>query len=183
MFEDRYVSVVQTDESSWTLTTPVHYGQWLVPAGYVTDFASVPRLVWALVPRFGAYTAATVLHDWLITDALPAARITSRAVDRLFREAMRELGVSFPRRWLMWAGVRWGAVANSSRRGWPWLRDLPAVLLISVLALPLLLPALVVLPSLLIFLLLDLLGRRELPEPADGIDPGETPGPQPQTMA
>lgn len=159
MFNNRYVSVVQTSEASWTLNSPVRYGKWLVPAGYVTDFASVPRLVWQLVPRFGAYTAATVLHDWLITDALPNGRITSRAVDRTFRESMRDLGVSVPRRWLMWAGVRWGALANASRRGSPWLRDLPAVLLVSVFALPLLVPAVVVIPSLIIFWLLDLIGK------------------------
>lgn len=160
MFSHRYVSVVQTSETSWTLNTPVRYGTWRVPAGYVTDFASVPRLVWSLVPRFGAYTAATVLHDWLITDALRRGRITSRAVDRTFREAMGDLGVSIPRRWLMWAGVRWGALVNPNRRDWPWLRDLPAVLLVSVLALPLFLPAVVVVPSLVICRLLDLIGRR-----------------------
>jgi len=36
-----------------------------VPAGFVTDLASVPRLLWAIVPRDGLYNGAAVVHDFL----------------------------------------------------------------------------------------------------------------------
>lgn len=157
MFTSRLVSVVQVAPALWETTTPIRYGPWTVPPRYRTDFASVPRLAWSLVPRFGAYTAATVLHDWLITDALDRGAASSREVDRTFRQAMAELGVSIPRRWLMWAGVRWGALANPARRA-GFVRDLPAVLGVSALALPLLVPAVAVLPSLLVLALLDRIG-------------------------
>lgn len=156
-FTSRLVSVVQVAPDAWETCTPIRYGQWVVPPRYRTDFASAPRLVWSIIPRFGAYTAATVLHDWLITDALDRGQVSSREVDRTFRVAMAELGVSIPRRWLMWAGVRWGALANSARRD-GFLRDLPAVLAVSALALPLLVPAVAMLPSLLVFAVLDQIG-------------------------
>lgn len=46
----------------------------------------------------------------------------------------------FLQRWLMWTGVRWGSVAQRHRREGVW-RDLPAVLVLSLLALPVVAPA------------------------------------------
>ena len=39
-------------------------GPVIVPAGFVTDFASVPKIVWSFIPPMGPYAAAAVLHDW-----------------------------------------------------------------------------------------------------------------------
>ena len=36
-----------------------------VPAGYLTDFASIPPDFWWIVPPFGDQTEAAVVHDWL----------------------------------------------------------------------------------------------------------------------
>lgn len=35
------------------------------PAGFVTDFASIPRLFWTLLPPDGAYAFAAIIHDYL----------------------------------------------------------------------------------------------------------------------
>ena len=35
-----------------------------VPALFMTDFASVPRLLWAVLPRWGRYGNAAVIHDF-----------------------------------------------------------------------------------------------------------------------
>jgi hypothetical protein len=37
----------------------------MVPAGFVTDFASVPRSLWSLYPPWGSYGLAAILHDFL----------------------------------------------------------------------------------------------------------------------
>lgn len=37
----------------------------IVPEGFVTDLASVPRLFWNILPPFGEYTEAAIVHDWL----------------------------------------------------------------------------------------------------------------------
>jgi hypothetical protein len=39
-----------------------------VPAGFVTDFASTPRAIWAVLPPFGTYQLAAVVHDFLYWD-------------------------------------------------------------------------------------------------------------------
>lgn len=140
------VVVEQVSDNTFCLHEPLiyhgHYETFTVPAGYVTDFASVPRpLVW-LIPTYGKYTQAAILHDYLITDAQPARLITSNDTDGVFRLVMQELGVPFSRRWLMWCGVRLGAIGNPRRRKGS-LSTLPKVLLISLLALPFILTGVV----------------------------------------
>lgn len=37
----------------------------IVPRGFRTDLASVPRILWSLFPPFGSHTQAAVVHDYL----------------------------------------------------------------------------------------------------------------------
>jgi hypothetical protein len=140
---DSAVVVEQVTDRTWRLRETLEYvgrdERFTIPAGYETDFASVPRIAVWLIPTYGVYTRAAILHDWLITDAQPAGLITSVDTDGMFRRVMRELGVPFARRWLMWCGVRWGAIFNPRRREGS-LRTLPKVALVSLLALPIVLP-------------------------------------------
>lgn len=112
-----------------------------VPAGYVTDLASVPRPVQWLVPRAGLYNWAAVVHDYLCT-CLEVGRPVFSSVDTdgTFRRIMRELSVGVILRWLMWAGVRWGALFTPARRP-GWWTTAPPVLAISLPALILVVPA------------------------------------------
>ncbi|MEM9213525.1 MAG: DUF1353 domain-containing protein [Cyanobacteria bacterium P01_F01_bin.150] len=36
-----------------------------VPAGFQTDFASVPCVFWPILPPVGRYSKAAVIHDYL----------------------------------------------------------------------------------------------------------------------
>lgn len=73
-----------------------------IPEGFVTDFASVPRILWSLLPPYGKHTRAAVFHDWLYRKG-----ITSRAeADRLFLDGMYALGTGFLTRRSMYRGVR-----------------------------------------------------------------------------
>jgi hypothetical protein len=88
----------------------------VVPAGFVTDGASVPRLMWALYPPFGDdYEPAAVLHDYLYAHAEAFEGLTRRDADDIFLEAMTAAGFrASGRRAIYWA-VRVG--------GWkPWRR-------------------------------------------------------------
>lgn len=81
----------------------------VVPRGFVTDLASIPRLLYAVIPVNGRHRAAAILHDWLYE----TQRTTRAVADALFLEAMADSGVRWSQRWVMWAGVRVG--------GWvPW---------------------------------------------------------------
>lgn len=63
----------------------------IVPAGYVTDFASIPRGLWNIFPPLGPWARAAIVHDY-ICDHL-RDRYTSREAARIFKEAMKVLGV------------------------------------------------------------------------------------------
>lgn len=73
-----------------------------VPAGYETDFISIPRLLWAFENPLGDAAKAAVLHDWLYTTA---ARSRAEA-DAIFLEAMGVLRVGFVKRHLLYLAVR-----------------------------------------------------------------------------
>ena len=85
-----------------------------IPAGFVTDLASVSRLLWWVLPPFGRYTRAAVVHDFLYS-----GQGLSRAIaDAIFLEAMTDLGVGRWKRWVMYAGVRlggWQAFKKATR--------------------------------------------------------------------
>jgi len=89
----------------------------IVPDGFVTDLASIPRCLWPIFPPRGRYNRAAVVHDYLYgthhTEWRPADRLTA---DRIFREAMVDLGVWRPVRWCVWLGVRLGGVRAWSRK-------------------------------------------------------------------
>lgn len=154
-FETPGVSVRSNGAEEWELLEPLAYRgrrqRFVVPAGFRTDLATVPRVVVWLVPRWGLYTRAAVLHDWLCTEGIGTRAVSARDADGLFRRVLRESGVPVVRRWLMWCGVRWGALADPQRcRGW--VLSAPGVLGITVLAAPLVLPpALLVAPALLAY--------------------------------
>ena len=70
---------------------------------------------------------------------------------------MRELGVPFLLRWFMWAAVRLGSLTDRDGRV-GWLRDLPAVLLVTLVAVPVVaLPAVAIVVGVVLFGALELL--------------------------
>ena len=142
-FDSPDLTVRRASDQLWEVVQPLVYrarrDTFVVPAGFLTDFASVPRLAVWLFPRFGRYTLAAVLHDWLVTDGLAGGVVSPRDADGLFRRVLRESDVPPVRRWLMWTGVRWGALVSPLRRR-GWWRDAPRVLVLSVLAAPLVVP-------------------------------------------
>ncbi len=75
-----------------------------VPVGFATDFASVPRLLWFFLPKWGKYGNAAVIHDFLYFK-----QSTSREeADRIFLEAMLVLNVPKWQRYCLYTGVRIG---------------------------------------------------------------------------
>lgn len=95
------------DGRQWRLIKDLLYkGQWVdvrVPEGFVTDFASVPRAFWRILPPTGQYGKAAVVHDYLYRTPGPWTR---KQADDTFKEAMERLGVSWLTRHTMWMAVR-----------------------------------------------------------------------------
>lgn len=84
----------------------------VVPEGFLTDFASVPRLAQWLIDD-DDFAPAAVLHDWFYASHI----VTKREADALFREALRSLGCGWLSSWIQWRAVhRLGFIAWNSRR-------------------------------------------------------------------
>lgn len=89
----------------WFYCSPRSRALYAVPPGYVTDFASIPGFAKLLFPPFGDWAEAAVIHDWLYDIG---ARDGKEEADRIFGEAMTEMGVRQPRRSIMLLAVKLG---------------------------------------------------------------------------
>lgn len=77
----------------------------IVPKGFITDFASVPRGLWNIFPPFGEWAAAAVIHDYLYKTKGLDGRYTRKQADKIFKEAMEVLEVPKWKRELMHKAV------------------------------------------------------------------------------
>lgn len=125
--------LVEDGREAYRLEHPLGYwdaevGGVIVPADlaqFRTDLLSVPRLFAWLIPPTGLHLPAALIHDGLVhrpeepqsyIAATPIDRVTA---DRIFRTAMRDLGTSWLRRWLMWTAVAVATmVAGPFARTW-----------------------------------------------------------------
>ena len=118
---DIKVSRPAGSSGSWVLMEPLTYqgkhDRFEVPAGFYTDFASVPRLFQGLIPKNGKHDAAAIMHDYFYTSrpvvAVPLAldwaayeTISRKDADGLFKRMMRELGVNPIRYHIVYIAVR-----------------------------------------------------------------------------
>ncbi|HKR87006.1 MAG TPA: DUF1353 domain-containing protein [Phenylobacterium sp.] len=83
-----------------------------VPAGFVTDFASVPWGFWNLEPPLGDAGKAAVVHDYLYATKGLGGRYSRAQADGVFRDALAALGVPLWKRTLLWAAVRVGGAGG-----------------------------------------------------------------------
>ncbi len=75
-----------------------------VPHGFQTDFASIPRIFWAILPPTGTYGKAAVLHDQMYRfPHMLTPTVTRLQADRTLREAMSALKVN----WWTQAVIYW----------------------------------------------------------------------------
>lgn len=84
-----------------------------VPAGFLTDGASIPRPFWAVLDPLGPYFQAAIVHDYLYSGE--NHRFTRRSADLIFKEAMFNSGLDWVRREMIFRAVR--AFGAASYRG------------------------------------------------------------------
>lgn len=157
------VVVQQEDDKNWLTRAAIHYtgkiDRFEVPECSSTDFASVPRVFVWFLPRYGRYTKAAILHDFLWRQCAKDGKMKWSDADGVFLRAMRDLGVPFLRRWIMWTAVRWASLKN--REAWQdpqLLADVPRMVIFTALAAPIVLPpAVVILGALLVWLVVEAL--------------------------
>lgn len=74
----------------------------VVPDGFRTDLASIPRFVWDIFPPT-SIPRPSVLHDYLYT----TQKFPRLWADDFLYEAMVATGVGYTKRWLIYHNVRW----------------------------------------------------------------------------
>ena len=118
-----HLRVEAMTDSQWRLVDEFAYdsavagARIIVPAGFITDFASVPRVPVAYWLVGDTAHLAAVVHDFLYcTGIFPKAM-----ADRVFLEAMAVTGIPLWRRWAMYLGVTYGGdlAWASHRKGTP----------------------------------------------------------------
>lgn len=75
-----------------------------VPAYFETDGASIPEVLWSALSPSGPYFKAAVIHDYLYSEH--NRRFTRKESDDLFKEAMFNAGLDWPRRECIYRAVR-----------------------------------------------------------------------------
>ncbi len=105
-----------SDGRKWKLVLPFKYhigyrynkNVISVPRGFVTDFASVPWVLWTFLPSWGKYGKAAIIHDYIYQSHVR----TRKEADEIFYEAMLVSGTPERKAKIMFWGVRlWGWMA------------------------------------------------------------------------
>ena len=107
IFITRVVASPFADGVYWYLREPLVWQAFdgnvvRVPAGFVTDFASVPKVVWSLLPKWERYGPAAVVHDYLYW----SQSVPREQADRYFLEAMGDSDVPALKKRTIYGAVR-----------------------------------------------------------------------------
>jgi hypothetical protein len=85
------------------------------PAGFETDFASVPWGLWNFEAPLGDGGKAAVVHDYLYATRGLDGLYSRAEADGVFRKGLADLGVPAWKRALLWAAVRVGGAGGWGR--------------------------------------------------------------------
>ncbi|MGL5447432.1 MAG: DUF1353 domain-containing protein [Rhabdaerophilum sp.] len=130
------IATLDADCRVWRLEEPLQYeigalgsgALIIVPKGFETDGASIPRLLQGILPAWGRWSRAAIIHDYLCRAIDQASPVGVRGwgivgqrkqADDIFHEAMIVSDVPRPLAFIMWAAVR---LADR----WPVLREASA---------------------------------------------------------
>lgn len=97
------------DDKYWLVNEEYRYqtskGLVVVPKGFRTDYASVPKIFRNIINTYGKHGRAAVVHDWLYSSQCEI-NVTRAEADKIFLEIMVEWNVKKYKRILMYVLVR-----------------------------------------------------------------------------
>ncbi len=104
--EDLRVAISRNGRRYMLLNDYVYDHEFLVvPAGFHTDFASVPKWLWSIFPPTGFYARAALLHDWCYYRGAILG-MSRWDADAMFLRQMKRDGVGSRTRYTLWLAVR-----------------------------------------------------------------------------
>ena len=107
VFPQRLIySPLPTDFYKWELFTDFYVSapswQGVIPVGFITDLASVPKIFWGIFPPQGFYEEACVAHDWLYSRTV----LPRQVCDQVLKEGMEAAGTPWLTTNIIWGMVR-----------------------------------------------------------------------------
>jgi hypothetical protein len=82
-----------------------------IPEGFITDFASIPRFFWNILPPHGQAMAPSVLHDYFYTVHPFSYKMNAeeerKYADELFYKMLLAQGIKKWQAKIMYKAVRW----------------------------------------------------------------------------
>lgn len=97
-------------DGTWTLMADwvvyVDKRRFVVPAGFLTDGASIPRFLWRLCghPMQAPRLYLAILHDWLYSGG--DACVGRAYADSVFRDGLVCFGITKVAAWIQWLALR-----------------------------------------------------------------------------
>jgi len=93
-------------------------GTIVIPKGFYTDGASVPKIFWNIFSPWGSYFSAALVHDFLYSKDSDNLFFVSdrKEADRIFKEAMYNAGVGWVTRETVYRAVRLGGWASYKKK-------------------------------------------------------------------
>jgi len=112
-FRSKLMLVAIRGKNKYQLVMPLSFHHapdrkyYVVPKGFITDFASIPFFMKWLIDDNGKHIReAAVLHDWLYSDLCNVHGMTREKADSLFWWAMDSLGAPNWKKDMVYASVR-----------------------------------------------------------------------------
>ena len=98
------VELINSSRLRVRLLEQLRYKSVIVPAGFESDLATIPRPLWVFFPPFGRYARAAVIHDYIYINMREL--MTRKAADKIFKSIMIEDGVGVITRNILYRAVR-----------------------------------------------------------------------------
>jgi len=94
------------------LSFTVEHEKFVIPPGFDTDLASIPRIAWPLAAPFRSeFMRPAIVHDWLYRYTCVFSRADA---DLIFYEMLKNEGVSSFKASIMYWAVRWFGASHYS---------------------------------------------------------------------
>lgn len=123
MVVDSYTKIIVTPANQkmtkWKLVEPFVFElnlpdlqkRIVIDKGFETDFASIPRVFYSVLPPVGRYGVAALVHDYLCVTTY----VSRKDADKVFYSIMKESGVKRWKRKVMYCCVRAYAIVTRKK--------------------------------------------------------------------
>lgn len=98
------VELINSSRMRVKLLQRLAYRAVIVPVGFESDLATIPRPLWPILPPFGRYARAAVIHDYIYTNMREL--MTRKAADGIFKAVMIDDGADIITRNILYCAVR-----------------------------------------------------------------------------